>query len=77
MKANIWSNTELGVGKTMANIKDSLKSVLESGWLELGQRKNPKVAEKTFQSMVNQDMHRMSDGPLERGRNYGYRDLQP
>ena len=76
MKANVWSNTELGVGKKMEEIKGDLKSVLEPKWLELGQRKNSKAMEKTFETLVKQDLCRTSDGPMERGRDFGQRGLQ-
>ena len=76
MKANVWSNTELREGNNLTSTKDDLRSVLGSRWLEFGKRKDPKAMERDFEQMLHLDARKISDGPMERGKDLGRQALE-
>jgi len=64
MKANVWEQEKLGVGKEMDVKLENLQQSTDPKWAHFGRRKNPQTAQQIMELMKSRELRRTDDGPM-------------
>lgn len=63
MKANVWQQEKLGVGKTMDVSLENLKQAMQPKWAHFGRRKTLETSERAYEMMKDPAFQQSQEAP--------------